>query len=115
MIGLPSSVPIRLFRDPADMRKGVDGLCGLVVAAGEDIYSGALYVFISRRRNRVKILTFSSGGFIVWYKRLERGRFRHPRSSEGDLSLDATQLAMLLDGIDVGRVERPKHWRPRAA
>jgi transposase len=115
MIGLPSSVPIRLFREAADMRKGVDGLCGLVVAAGEDIYSGALYVFMSRRRSRVKILTFSTGGFVVWYKRLERGRFRHPRAGEDDLLLDATQLTMLLDGIDLGRVERPNHWRPRVA
>ena len=78
MIGLPASVPIRLFRESADMRKGVDGLYGLVVAAGEDVYSGALFVFMSKRRNRVKILTFAPGGFVVWYKRLERGRFRHP-------------------------------------
>jgi transposase len=113
MIGLPESVRILLFTEPTDMRKGFDGLGALVAAAGEDIYQGHLYVFLSRRRDRAKVLTFQKGGFVLWYKRLERGRFR-PVSAEGArVRIDATELAMLLDGIDVARVRRSNHWQPR--
>ena len=115
MIGLPGSVKIRLFTEATDMRKGFDGLAALVTAAGEDVYSGHLYVFVSRRRDRAKILTFEKGGFVLWYKRLEAGTFR-PVSSVSNrdhVTLDATELTMLLDGIDFSRVKRPKHWRPK--
>ena len=90
MIDLPGHAPVLLFSEPADMRKGHPGLYGLVKAAGEDPYSGELFVFISRRRDRAKILTFDKGGFVVWYKRLERGRFRHPRRGDADVVLDGT-------------------------
>jgi transposase len=116
MIGLPQSVKILLFTAATDMRKGFDGLSALVVAAGEDVYSGHLFAFLSRRRDRVKILMFQKGGFVLWYKRLERGRFK-PAPVSGDptrVLLDATELSMLLDGVDIRRVKRPKLWRPRA-
>ena len=113
MIGLPAGTRILLFAEPTDMRKGHDGLFGLVRAAGEDPLSGDLFVFISRRRDRAKILTFDRGGLVLWYKRLERGRFRHPRRGEQSMELDATALAMLLDGIDLDRVRRPALWSPR--
>ena len=82
--------------------------------AGHDIYTGHLYVFSGRRRDRVKILVWDRGGFVLYYKRLESGRFRWPEIAEGvrEIELDATQLAMLLDGIDVGRVKRPAAWTP---
>lgn len=114
MIGLPSSVRVLLFTAPADMRKGFDGLGAIVRASGEDLFSGHLFVFLSKRRDRAKILTFHSGGFVLWYKRLERGRFRPlDAATEGQVALDGTQLAMLLDGIDLSRVKRPRHWHPR--
>lgn len=113
MIGLPGHARVLLFAEPTDMRKGHPGLYGLVVAAGEDPFSGDLFVFISNRRTHAKILTFEKGGFVLWYKRLERGRFRHPRRGEHNVELDATQLTMLLDGIDVEKVRRIEHWTPR--
>lgn len=115
MIGLLDSVKILLFTAPTDMRKGFDSLGGLVLGAGEDLYSGHLYVFLSRRRDRVKILSFQKGGFVLWYKRLERGTFRPLRQDPGvaQVALDATDLALLLDGIDLSRVQRPNHWKPR--
>jgi len=67
MIGLPDSVRILLFSEPTDMRRGIDGLTGLVLLAGEDVYSGHLFVFVSRKRNRAKILTYQKGGFVLWY------------------------------------------------
>jgi transposase len=113
---LPRSVRIFLAAEPVDLRKSIDGLSALVRARGHDVYSGHLYVFAGRRRDRIKILVFDRGGFVVYYKRLEAGRFRWPMvpADAKEISIDATTLAMLLDGIDVRRVERPRTWSPRA-
>ncbi len=115
MLLLPGSVRILLASEPADMRNGIDGLAAIAQGAWrEDVYAGSYFVFLSRRRDSVKILTLDNGGFVVFYKRLEAGRFRRPVTTEGDVSvkLDSTQLAMLLDGIDVSRVRRSKKWDP---
>ena len=114
MLNLPGSVRIFLAAGPTDMRKGFDGLSALVQQFGEDVYSGHLFVFVSRRRNRVKILTWDRGGFILYYKRLEKGRFKLP-ATPGDaqtIPLDAGQLTMLLDGVDLTRVRRNRVWTP---
>jgi transposase len=117
VLTLPSSVRIYLAADPVDLRKSIDGLGGLVSAAGHDPYSGHLFVFTSRRRDRSKILAWDHGGFVLYYKRLEKGCFRLPRfaADAREAELDATQLAMILDGIDVKQVKRPAHWVPSAA
>jgi transposase len=114
MIGLPSSVRIYLFCAPVDMRNGFDGLSAIVIRNGEDVFNGHLFVFYSKRRDRVKILTWDSGGFILWYKRLELGRYKLPTISEEQktMTLDSAQLSMLLDGIDISRVRRAKKWQP---
>ena len=115
MLTLPGSVRILLATQPVDMRNSIDGLMALVRTAwGEDVYSGHLFVFVSRKGDRVKILTFSRGGFVLYYKRLEAGRFRLPHvdADAQAVQLDATQLAMLLDGIDVAHVQRPRAWTP---
>lgn len=114
MLTLPAAVRIFLAAEPVDMRKSIDGLLALVEARGHDAYAGHLYVFVSRRGDRVKILLWDRGGFVLYYKRLERGRFRLPAFSADvrEVRLDATALAMLLDGIDVERVRRPRAWSP---
>jgi transposase len=114
MLTLPSSVRIYLATGPVDLRKSIDGLGGLASTRGHDVFSGHLYVFVSRRGDRVKILTWDRGGFVLYYKRLERGRFRLPEIAPGaeEVELDATALSMLLDGIDVRRVKRPSKWAP---
>lgn len=116
MIGLPSSVRIYLFCAPVDMRNGFDGLSGMVTRSGQDPFSGHLFVFFSRRRDRLKILTWDSGGFVLWYKRLELGRFKFPEvtKEQRTMSLDAAQLSMLLDGIDFSQVRRARKWTPPA-
>ena len=114
MLAFPSSVRIFLFTQPTDMRKGFDGLSAIVRKYGEDVFSGHLFVFTSRNRERIKILTWSAGGFILFYKRLEKGRFKVPRYDEemDTVSLEAGQLSMLLDGIDFSRVRQPPRWNP---
>ena len=115
MITIPASVKIFIGSAPIDMRKSIDGLMAIVEhELQEDAYSGHLFVFVSRRCDRVKILTWDKGGFVLLYKRLERGQFKLPHMDPSAMAvqMDATQLAMLLDGIDVGRVRRPQHWKP---
>lgn len=115
MIGLPPSVKIYLATAPVDMRKGMDGLMGLVRSAWrQDPYSGHLFVFVSRSSDRVKILFWDHGGFVLYCKRLERGRFRVPSINPRvqTVSLSAVDLTMLLEGIDFSRVRRPVPWMP---
>jgi transposase len=117
MLMLPESVRIYLATAPADMRRGFDGLSALVTnELDEDIYSGHLFVFINRRGDRVKILTWDRGGFVLWYRRLERGRFRIPLidPEQCSVTLDAGELAMLLEGLDYSQVRRPRRWHPPA-
>ena len=115
MITIPRSVRILIGSTPIDMRKSIDGLMAIVQEELEqDAYSGHLFVFVSRRCDRVKILTWDKGGFVLVYKRLERGQFKLPHMDLSSMAveIDATQLAMLLDGIDFGRVRRPRPWEP---
>jgi transposase len=114
MLSLPRSVKIYLASEPIDMRRGHDGLFAIVRGMGLDPFSGHLFAFAGKRGDRIKILVFDRGGFLLLYKRLERGRFRIPRvsSQSTTVTLDATELSMLLDGIDVQRVRRPTLWEP---
>lgn len=117
MLMLPPSVRIFLCTAPTDMRKGHDGLAALVSQTlGQDRFSGHLFVFLSRRGDRCKVLVWDRGGFVLWYKRLETGRFRLPRLARGteSLTLDAAELALLLDGVDLDTVKRPPLWQPPA-
>lgn len=111
---LPPSVLIYLAVGQVDMRCGHDGLAAIVRKWKLDVYGGHLFVFLGRRSDRCKILFWDRGGSVVYYKRLERGRFRLPRvSAEAtSVTIDATELAMLLDGIDVVTVKRPRKWEP---
>ena len=114
MLGLPSSVHIYLYEAGTDMRKGVDGLSALVNAHfSADLFSGHLFVFLSTRRDRAKILFWERGGFVVYYKRLERGRFRRPEpNGHGQIQLTPAELSSLLEGIDLSRARRAKLWSP---
>ena len=113
MLTLPPSVRIFLFSGPVDMRRGVDGL-GAMIGAAHDLFESDLFVFISRRRDRCKILFWDRGGFVLYYKRLERGRFQLPnvRTSDAEVEMTSAELTMLLEGLDFSRVKKPKHWRP---
>lgn len=105
---------IYLCAAPTDMRKGFDTLAALVREfLGRDPLSGHLFLFISRRRDRMKILYWDTDGFALWYKRLERGTFRSPRvdAEDAGVELKASELAMLLEGIDLKSVKRGARLR----
>jgi transposase len=119
MLSLPPSVRILLAREPADMRKGFDGLAQLVQSVlKEDPLSGHLFVFRNRRGDRVKLLLWDNDGYLIVYKRLEKGTFRFPAPSDAEatsVAVKATDLIMLLDGVDLQSVRRrPRYVRETA-
>jgi len=109
MIALPTNVAMFLYTAPTDMRKSFDGLSGLVRSElnGEPT-DGSLFLFVNRRRDRMKILHWQEGGFVLWYKRLESGTFESIRNSDGKsaVTIDATELAMLISGIPLQSAQR---------
>ena len=117
MFAFPSQARVYLASQPVDMRSGHDGLFAIVKSWGLDPFNGHLFAFVGKRGDRVKVLVWHRGGFVVLYKRLEKGRFRMPRVKPGTRTaiLDGTELAMLLDGIDVKYVRRPALWEPPCA
>lgn len=113
---LAAGVRVFVAAEPIDLRRGHDGLAALVRAQwGDELFAGHLFAFFGRRLDRCKILFWDRGGLVLYYKRLERGRFRPPSiTSDGKaIEMDMTALAMLLDGIDVKRVRRPALWGPK--
>ena len=120
MISLPSSVRVFLHAPPTDLRKGFDALCGLVTTAfGRDPTSGHLFLFVNRRRDRIKILYWDRDGLAIWYKRLESpGTFQIPTTAAEAASIEmtATQLALILSGIDLRSArQRRRYQRPAPA
>jgi transposase len=119
MLSLPPSVRIYLATQPVDGRKGVDSLAAMVRSAlGHDPLSGHLYVFFSRRCERVRVVYWDRNGFALWSKRLERGRFHPSFSQDGRLlasAMDRAALMMLLEGIDVSKARRRPVWAPAKA
>ena len=108
---------IWLAAEAADMRCGFDRLAERVRAViGQDPLTGHLFVFRSRRGDRMKILFWDRDGFVLWYKRLETGVFKLPRLEAGARSVElrASELAMVLDGIDVSRLKRVPRYERRA-
>jgi transposase len=102
MLSLSSQLRIYVHSGPADMRKSFDGLSGLVRSAFQaDPLDGSLFLFLNRRRDRVKILYWDRDGLALWCKRLEQGTFEMIPAADGSaaVQIDATQLAMWLGGV----------------
>src|SRR5688572_8019899 len=98
---------VYLHRAPIDMRKQMNGLAALVEGAmKQNPFGGSLFVFINRRRDKLKILVWDRSGFIVWYKRLEQEKFHWPaRATDTVVTLNGAQLNWLLDGYDVWKMK----------
>lgn len=116
MLTLPSSVRVYLAIEPTDLRKGFDGLSAATRhVIQENPLSGHLFVFLNRRRNRMKILVWQTSGYLLLYKRLERGTFKLPDApglAAKSLRINAADLALMLEGIDLRGARRRKHWSP---
>ncbi|RLD22578.1 MAG: IS66 family insertion sequence hypothetical protein [Bacteroidetes bacterium] len=93
-----------LYRDPTDMRKSFDGLCGLIHGRlGQNPMSGDLFIFINKKRNRIKMLRWEAGGFVLFYKRLEKGTFEIPKTQQTGLNrqINYSELVMIITGISL--------------
>jgi transposase len=116
---LPAAVRVFLCTKPTDMRKGFDGLQGMVREfLGHDPLSGHLFLFLNRRRDRIKLLWWDRDGLVIWYKRLEAGTFQQfdpavstgCTSGESGIELSTTDLALLLTGVDLASARRRKRY-----
>ena len=118
MLTVAPGTKVYLAAERVDLRRGHDGLCALVSGVlALDPFSGHLFVFAGRRGDRIKVLYWDRGGFVLYYKRLAKGQFRLPPGAAGAdrVVLDSTELAMLLGGFDLSRARRQPAWEPRAA
>jgi transposase len=114
MLSLPPAVRIFVATAPTNMHLSFDRLAALardVIA--QDPLSGHLFVYRNRAGDKVKILGWDRSGFCLWYKRLEQGVFHFPAASATHLEIDAADLTLLLDGIDLTHATRRPRWRPR--
>jgi transposase len=111
MFGLSAAVRVYLAKEPADMRKSFDALAALVQDnLGLDPLSGHLFVFVNKRRDRIKILYWDRDGLAVWAKRLERGTYRIPDAAAGRVEMTAAELSALLAGIDLNTARRRERY-----
>ena len=111
---LPPTVRVFVALQPADLRRGFDGLAALAEEVLRcDPLSGHLFVFWNRRRDRVKILFWDVDGFCIWYKRLEVGVFQLPEAVEGahGVEMSCSQLNRLLGGLDLKNGRRRRRYR----
>lgn len=110
---LSLALPVRVFVcvEPVDMRRSFDGLAAMAEhVLGRDPFSGHLFVFGSRRGDRIKILYWDQDGYALWYKRLECGAFKFPRGDGRGAELSRADLSLLLEGIDVSQAKRSKRF-----
>jgi transposase len=117
MLTWPANMRIYLSVAPTDMRKQFDGLSALVESVfGKQVLDGHLFVFLNRRRDRLKILMWDRDGLVIFAKRLEQGTFQLPEVTPEttSLELDATQLSLILSGIELRSAQRRKRYQPAA-
>lgn len=116
MLSLPSSVRLFVATDVVDGRRGPDSLMMLVRdVLGHDVFTGHLFVFFTRRRDRVRIVYWDRDGIAMWMKRLKRGRYRlqqYPHEPMTAHMIEAAELALILEGIELADAKRRPRWQP---
>jgi transposase len=118
VLTFPPSVRVFVATQPIDGRKGAYSLAAMVRSVfGCDVLDGNLYVFFTRRSDRVRVLYWDRSGFALWMKQLELGRFRPPRSADGTLrvsEIEHAELALILEGIELAGARQRRRWVPRS-
>jgi transposase len=117
MFSLTSQLRFHVYARPTDMRKSIDGLCGIVRGSlrKDPVSSEDVYVFTNKQRNKVKLLHWESGGFVLYYKRLESGTLDWPFSGSDTLAqqLSYTRLLLLLEGVTIKTfLQRKRYKKP---
>lgn len=114
MLTLPPGIRVFVATERIDGRKGIDGLAAVVRSQlAEDPLSGSMYVFFTRRADRVRVLYWDRDGYVLVTKRLEKGCYRLPWASErGRVVIEAAELLLVLEGIDLRDSRRRARWVP---
>ena len=115
MFTLSAENRFHLFSKPTDMRKSFDGLSGLVQnKLGRNPSGGDVFIFINKRRDKIKLLHWQGASFVLYYKRLEKGTFELPRydAAAGSISLDYAKLVMIIDGLSIQNIQKRKRYQP---
>lgn len=115
MFTLSSSNRFHLYSQPTDMRKSFDGLSGLVQnTLGNNPLNGDVFIFINRRRDKIKLLHWQGISFTLYYKRLEEGTFEVPiyDPEVGSITLSYAQIVMLVDGLTIKNIQKRKSYIP---
>jgi len=114
MLTLPPGVRVFVATARVDGRKGIDGLSAIVRSQfGEDPLSGSMYVFFSRRADRVRVLQWDRDGYVLITKRLEKGTYRLPwHAEQGRVVIEAAELLLVLEGIELRGAKRRARWSP---
>ncbi len=116
MLNLPPTVQIFFCVLPIDMRRSFDTLAEIVRSSlGQEPRSGHLFLFRNKTEDCVKILYWDRDGYVLWYKRLEKGKFTLPSGAGSGLEIDATTFSMLLNGVDLNNIHRQKRYAPERA
>jgi len=113
VLSLSPAIQVFMAIEPVDLRKGFDGLSAAVQTVFDrNVLDGHLFLFLNRRRDRIKLLWWDRDGLALFYKRLERGTYEVPRHAPGDkqLRLDATQLSLLLSGVQLNSVKHRRRY-----
>ena len=116
MLSISNHVRVFLAREPVDMRKSFHGLTALTEGVlQQDPLSGQLFVFVNRRRDRIKLLYWGGTGFCIWYQQLEKGTYQLPDRAPADegqgVEITTSQLSLILDGIDPSSVRRRTRYQ----
>jgi transposase len=117
MLTLPPGISVLVATARVDGRKGIDGLAAIVRSQfAEDPLSGAMYVFFTRRGDRVRVLYFDRDGYVLVTKRLEKGVYRVPwENADGRVAVEAAELLLVLEGIELKGARRRDRWTPRSS
>ena len=116
MIALPPQIRVFLYRLPTDMRKSFNGLVALTESAlKQDPLSGSFFVFVNRRRDRIKILYWGQTGFCIWYQQLQKGTYQLPAADLLEeletIEVTRSQLSLILDGIDLSSARQRRRFQ----
>lgn len=111
---MPTPARILVATQPVDFRLSIDGLAALVeLQLKEKPLSGTMFVFTNKRKRGLKLLVWDHGGFVLLYKKLERGRFRLPQADGDRVTVSSAELLAILEGIDLAGAKRLPRWNPQ--
>ena len=111
MFALNDSQKFYFYQKSTDMRKGFNGLSGLVrTGMQRNPLSGEIFIFVNKRRNMMKLLHWQAGGFVLYFKRLEEGTFKIPKNNQKSILISYTELSMIIAGIWTKRIQKNKRF-----